>query len=705
MGLARVLGPGIGRTQPRVSGDDVDHVGAAPPLAARQAALARHAVAAGAEAAACQAAPDRAAAAAARSRAAAARWAAARRPGASARSTRRDWASATPGSRTTSAMTTKRMGTCPHYTARPPPRQVNSERERSRSPPPRAASARSHRSAPEERARRPKLDSREAGWYKPATFQKLERGTGLAQTEAELLDNPVVGRPTLILRSPDFHSITEAVAEPVERPTPIGWWLFFIPSLGLLSLLGVAVSWLFWEGIGIWGLNQPVGWAWDITNFVFWVGIGHAGTLISAILFLFRQTWRTSINRSAEAMTLFAVMCALTFPGIHVGRVWVAYWMFPLPNQMGTWPNFRSPLLWDVFAVSIYGTVSFLFWYVGLIPDLATMRDRAKTRTRQLVYGALALGWRGSQRQWHHYETAYLILAALATPLVLSVHSIVSMDFAVSLLPGWHTTVFPPYFVAGAIFSGFAMVLTLMVICRTAFRLEHIVTLRHFDYMAKIMLVTGTMVGYAYATEFFTAWYSGNPYEIFTFLNRAGGPYAWAYWIMVSCNVISPQIFWFKKARTSIPILFVVSIVINIGMWFERFVIIVTSLHRDFLPSSWGYFSPTLWDVLCLLGSFGLFFTMFCLFVRFLPMVATAEVKTVLPQADPHGQRRARARDSRAPGHRRPRGSPRPRPTTAPLQMELPAADGPAAPEGAVLRNPRRIRDAGGALSRVRAGA
>jgi molybdopterin-containing oxidoreductase family membrane subunit len=459
----------------------------------------------------------------------------------------------------------------------------------------------------------------------------------VAQTEAELLDNPVVGRPTLILRSPDFHAITDVVAEPLERPTPLGWWLFFLPSLALLSLLGVAVSWLFWEGIGVWGLNVPVGWAWDITNFVFWVGIGHAGTLISAILFLFRQRWRTSINRAAEAMTIFAVMCAMTFPGIHVGRVWVAYWMFPLPNQMGMWPNFRSPLLWDVFAVSIYGTVSFLFWYVGLIPDLATIRDRAKTPVRRFIYGLVALGWRGSQRQWHHYETAYLILAALATPLVLSVHSIVSMDFAVSVLPGWHTTVFPPYFVAGAIFSGFAMVLTLMVICRKVFGLEHIITLRHFDFMAKIMLVTGTMVGYAYATEFFTAWYSGNPYEVFTFLNRAMGPYAWAYWIMITCNVISPQIFWFKKARTSIPILFVLSIVINIGMWFERFVIIVTSLHRDFLPSAWGYFSPTIWDISCLLGSFGLFFTMFCLFARFLPMVATAEVKTVLPQANPHG--------------------------------------------------------------------
>ncbi len=493
----------------------------------------------------------------------------------------------------------------------------------------------------------------------------------MAQTEANLLDNPVSGRPTLILRSPDFHSITEVVAEPVERRTPIGWWLFFIPSLALLGLLGMAVSWLFWEGVGVWGLNVPVGWAWDITNFVFWVGIGHAGTLISAILFLFRQRWRTSINRSAEAMTIFAVMCALTFPGIHVGRVWVAYWMFPIPNQMGTWPNFRSPLLWDVFAVSIYGTVSALFWYVGLIPDLATIRDRAKTRARQFVYGLLALGWRGSVRQWHHYETAYLILAALATPLVLSVHSIVSMDFAVSLLPGWHTTIFPPYFVAGAIFSGFAMVLTLMVICRKAFRLEQIITLRHFDYMAKIMLVTGSMVGYAYASEFFTAWYSGNPYELSAFLNRALGPYAWAYWIMIACNVISPQIFWFKKARTSIPILFVLSIVINVGMWFERFVIIVTSLHRDFLPSAWGYFTPTIWDVACLLGSFGLFFTMFCLFVRFLPMVATAEVKTVLPQADPHWQpgperqvREHRAAPQPTPGGpfdpSRASGSPRP---------------------------------------------
>jgi Ni/Fe-hydrogenase subunit HybB-like protein len=377
---------------------------------------------------------------------------------------------------------------------------------------------------------------------------------------------------------------------------------------------------------------------------VFWVGIGHAGTLISAILFLFRQKWRTSINRSAEAMTLFAVACALTFPGIHVGRVWVAYWMFPLPNQMGMWPNFRSPLLWDVFAVSIYGTVSLLFWYVGLIPDLATIRDRAVKPAARFVYGALALGWRSSHRHWQHYERAYLILAGLATPLVLSVHSIVSMDFAVSQLPGWHTTIFPPYFVAGAIFSGFAMVVTLMVITRKAFSMQNIITINHFDSMAKIMLLTGSMVGYAYGMEFFTAWYSGNPYEVFAFQNRAFGPYAWAYWTMVSCNVIVPQLFWFRKMRRSIPALFVLSLFVNVGMWFERFVIIVTSLHRDFLPSSWDMYTPTIWEVMALVGSFGLFFTLFCLFVRFLPIVATAEVKTVLPQADPH--------QGHAPAHR-----------------------------------------------------
>jgi len=448
--------------------------------------------------------------------------------------------------------------------------------------------------------------------------------------------DPVEGRPTLVAGAPGFHGVTEAVARPVEWKPPRGWYVVFAISLAALGIFGVAIAWLFWEGVGIWGNNIPVGWGFPIVNFVFWVGIGHAGTLISAVLFLLRQRWRTSINRAAEAMTIFAVMCALIFPGIHVGRPWLAYWMLPLPNQMAMWPQFRSPLMWDVFAVSIYGTVSLLFWYLGLIPDLATIRDRAKTRIRRLAYGLFAIGWRGSHRQWMHYEKAYLLLAGLATPLVLSVHSVVSFDFATSQIPGWHTTIFPPYFVAGAIFSGVAMVVTLMVVCRVAFRLTHLITLLHFDRMAKLMLLTGSLVGYAYATEFFIAWYSGNPFERFAFINRALGPYGWAYWIMVTCNVVVPQLFWFKKLRTHIPVLFVASLLINVGMWFERFVIVVTSLHRDFLPSAWGLYSPTTWDILTLIGSFGLFLTMFCLFVRFLPMVAMSEVKGVLPQARVH---------------------------------------------------------------------
>ena len=433
-----------------------------------------------------------------------------------------------------------------------------------------------------------------------------------------------------------FGTITEKISSITETAPPKGWWIAFLFSLSLLGLLQVSILYLIYEGTGIWGLNNPVGWGWAIVNFVFWVRIGHAGTLISAVLFLFRQKWRTAINRFAEAMTIFAVICALIFPGIHIGRVWVAYYMFPIPNSMLMWPNFRSPLLWDVFAVGTYFTVSLLFWYVGLIPDFATLRDRAKGKVKKVVFGILSLGWRSSNRHWQNYEQAYLMLAGLSTPLVLSVHSIVSTDFAISLLPGWHTTIFPPYFVAGAIFSGFAMVITLAIPVRYIYGLESIITMGHLDKMAKIMLVTGSMVGYAYAMEFFIAWYSNNTYESFAFVSRAFGPYAWAYWIMISCNVIVPQLFWSKKLRGSLPVLFIASIFANIGMWFERFVITVTSLSRDYLPANWDYYSPTIWDATLFLGSFGLFFTLFLLFLRFLPIIAIAEVKGVMPEADPH---------------------------------------------------------------------
>ncbi|MCP4898027.1 MAG: polysulfide reductase NrfD [bacterium] len=447
-------------------------------------------------------------------------------------------------------------------------------------------------------------------------------------------------RADLILGGKSFGDVTDDVCRIVEAPTtPRIWYIAFAISLTLTGVLGAMVAYLIFTGIGVWGLNSPVGWGFAIVNFVFWVGIGHAGTLISAILFLLRQKWRTSINRFAEAMTIFAVVCAGIFPAIHVGRVWFAYWLFPIPNQMEMWPNFRSPLMWDVFAVSTYATVSALFWYMGMIPDLATIRDRAKTKTRQIIYGILSLGWRSSNRHWHRFEVAYLLLAALATPLVISVHSVVSFDFAVSVLPGWHTTIFPPYFVAGAIFSGFAMVVTLIIPTRAFFGLKQIITLRHLENMSKIILATGMMVGLAYGTEFFMAWYSGNQYESFTFLNRAFGPYAWAYWIMVSCNVLVPQLFWFRKFRQNTLVLWGASILVNVGMWFERFVIVVSSLHRDFLPSSWGYYIPTAVDVLTFLGSFGLFFTLFLLFLRFAPMVGMAEVKGVMPQAhlDHHG--------------------------------------------------------------------
>ncbi len=439
-------------------------------------------------------------------------------------------------------------------------------------------------------------------------------------------------RPELVLGDHNLTTLTDKVAGINELPkTPTAWYVAFGVSVAVLMMLGAMIGYLFFNGVGVWGLNNPVSWGFDITNFVFWVGIGHAGTLISAILFLFRQKWRTSINRFAEAMTIFAVICAAMFPGIHIGRVWVVYWLFPLPNQMAMWPNFRSPLLWDVFAVNTYLTVSLLFWYVGLIPDLATLRDRAKNRLAQMLYGLFSLGWNGSTRHWHRYEKAYLILAALSTPLVLSVHSIVSFDFAVSQLPGWHTTIFPPYFVAGAIFSGFAMVVTLLVPARQFFGLQDIVTLHHLDNMNKITLATGSMVGYAYMMEFFIAWYSGSNYEVYAFINRALGPYAWSYWIMVSCNVIIPQLYWFRSIRQSLIAMSIISIFVNIGMWFERFVIIVTSLSSDFLPSAWDAYYPTWVEILTLIGSFGLFFTFFLLFIRFLPIFAIAELKAVMP--------------------------------------------------------------------------
>ena len=442
--------------------------------------------------------------------------------------------------------------------------------------------------------------------------------------------------PQLVEGKETFHSLTETISSITEKKTPQLWYLAFGGALSLLLVLLGSIGFLFWEGIGIWGLNNPVGWGWAIINFVWWVGIGHAGTLISAILFILRQHWRTSINRFAEAMTLFAVSCALIFPGIHVGRVWIAYYLFPLPNQMGMWPNFRSPLLWDVFAVGTYFTASLLFWYTGLIPDLATFRDRATKKIKKFIFGTLALGWRGGNRQWRHYELAYLLLAGISTPLVLSVHSVVSTDFAVSILPGWHTTIFPPYFVAGAIFSGFAMVVTLTIIARKIYSLEHLITINHLEKMNKIMLMTGMMVGYAYSMEFFIAWYSGNIYEQFAFINRAFGNYAWAYWTMISCNVLVPQMFWVKKWRRKVGLMFVASILINVGMWFERFVIVVTSLSRDFLPSSWDYYKPTIWDISTFVGSFGLFFTLFLFFIRFLPMISMTEIKTVLPGANPH---------------------------------------------------------------------
>jgi molybdopterin-containing oxidoreductase family membrane subunit len=432
------------------------------------------------------------------------------------------------------------------------------------------------------------------------------------------------------------RSMTDKLTSIVLTPTtPTAWFVVLGFAFMLLTGLIVALCYLLLKGIGIWGNNVPVGWAFDIINFVWWIGIGHAGTLISAILLLFKQDWRTSINRFAEAMTLFAVLCAALFPLVHTGRPWLAiYWLFPYPNTMSLWPNFRSPLIWDVFAVSTYGTVSLLFWSVGLIPDLATFRDKTQHPVLKKVFGVLSLGWRGSARHWARYEKAYLLLAGLSTPLVLSVHTVVSFDFAVSVLPGWHATIFPPYFVAGAIYAGFAMVLTLAIPIRVMFKVEDFITMRHIENMAKITLVTGLIVVYGYLCEAFFGWYSANEYERFMLKNRIYyGPYAWSYWVLLLCNFIVPQVLWSKRLRRNIAVVFTVAMFVNVGMWLERFVIIVTSLHRDFLPSSWEMYYPTIWDFMTLFGTIGLFTTLMFLFVRVLPLIAIFEMKTLLPEA------------------------------------------------------------------------
>jgi molybdopterin-containing oxidoreductase family membrane subunit len=433
----------------------------------------------------------------------------------------------------------------------------------------------------------------------------------------------------------DFATVTEKISSIVlQKGTPLWWFAGFAVSFAVMNVLLVSICYLVFKGIGIWGENEPVGWAFDILNFVWWIGIGHAGTLISAILLLLRQEWRTSINRFAEAMTLFAVACAGVYPALHTGRPWLDYWLFPYPNTMGLWPNFRSPLIWDVFAVSTYATVSALFWFVGLIPDFATLRDRTSNRFAQHIYGMLAMGWRGSARHWHNYDTAYLLLAGLATPLVISVHTVVSFDFAVGIVPGWHATIFPPYFVAGAIYAGFAMVLTLAIPLRKLYGLEDFITTKHLENMGKVMLATGLIVAYGYMMEAFGGYYSGNQFEAFMIKNRMLGPYKHFYWALIVCNVISPQFLWIKNVRTSSVGLFICAMFTNVGMWLERFVIIVTSLHRDFLPSSWGMYHPTFWDWSTYIGTIGLFFTLFFLFVRFMPMISIFEMRTIVPGAE-----------------------------------------------------------------------
>ncbi len=446
--------------------------------------------------------------------------------------------------------------------------------------------------------------------------------------------------PDMVEGTHTFASVTDKISDvTLKKATPFHWFIGFGIAFCIAQVLMLTVIWLLANGIGVWGNNQPVGWAFDIINFVWWIGIGHAGTLISAILLLMNQKWRTSINRFAEAMTLFAVACAAMFPLLHTGRPWLAiYWLFPYPNTMGLWPQFRSPLIWDVFAVSTYATVSLLFWYVGLIPDLATLRDRAKNKYFRSVYAVLSWGWRGSARHWHRYEITYLILAGLSTPLVLSVHSIVSFDFSVSQVPGWHATIFPPYFVAGAVFAGFAMVLILCIPLRRWYRMEDFITKTHLIFMAKVMLATGLIVCYGYASEAFFGWYSGSQYELFMIKNRIWeGPYWWSYWLLIFCNGLSIQFLWFKRFRESEFWLFIISIIVSVGMWLERFVIIVTSLHRDFLPSSWAMYTPRMADWTMFIGTIGLFFTLLYLFVRFVPIISIFEVRTLLPEANVHG--------------------------------------------------------------------
>ena len=438
-------------------------------------------------------------------------------------------------------------------------------------------------------------------------------------------------RERLVTGDKTASDVTRDISRPILNQPTSAWKIGFTLSVVFLAIFVVSLFYTLWTGIGVWNINKSVMWGWDITNFVFWVGVGHAGTLISAVLLLFRQKWRMSINRSAEAMTIFAVVCAAMFPVFHMGRVWVGYWALPLPNAFGSlWVNFNSPLLWDVFAISTYFSVSLLFWYIGLIPDIATIRDKVKTKTSKFWYGLFSMGWTGSTRSWARYELVSLILAGLSTPLVLSVHTIVSTDFATSVIPGWHTTIFPPYFVAGAIFSGFGMVATLLIVARKVMNYENYITIGHLEAMSKIIMVTGSIVGIAYITEFFIAWYSGVEYEQYAFTNRMFGPYWWAYWSMMSCNLLAPQVFWMKWARTTPWFIFTMSIVVNVGMWFERFVIIVTSLHRDYLPSSWVMYSGSLTEIGLFLGTFGIFFTCFFLFAKFLPVINMAEVKSIL---------------------------------------------------------------------------